>query len=112
MQTLGHTAPLKGVTMNPEKLKSIQEWPPPVFRSKLRCYYQRFIAGFADIASPWQTRGRKQTFQCSPEREATFWFLKKLLYMTPILSYLHLCEKFTVNTEVNCHKCWKTRNVW
>jgi hypothetical protein len=112
MQNLGCTALLEGVTMDPEKLKSIQEWPPPEVRSKLRCYCQRFIAGFADIASSRQTHGRKRTFQCSPEREATFWLLKKLLCMTPILGYMHLCEKFTVNTEVNCHKCWKTRNVW
>lgn len=43
----------------------------------------------------------KQTFQYSPEGEAAFRFLKKSQRMAPILGYLYLGEKFTVNTEAS-----------
>jgi hypothetical protein len=46
-------------------------------------------------------REEKQTSQYSPEGEAAFQSLKKSQCMTLILGYLHLGEKFTVNTEVS-----------
>jgi len=55
---LGHIVSAKGVTMQPEKIRVVQEWPCCQNLTELReflgtCgYYRRFIKGFPDTAAP------------------------------------------------------------
>ena len=55
---LGRTISTEGIAVDPEKIEAIREWPPPknvtdvILFMGLVIYYQRFIKGFSNIASP------------------------------------------------------------
>ena len=55
---LGHIIFEEGVTVDPEKIRAIMEWPTPKNVSKvisfmgLDGYYRRFIKGFSKLAHP------------------------------------------------------------
>ena len=55
---LGHIISKDGIKMDPDKLKTIQEWPQPLNLHKLRSfigmcsYYRRFIEKFSIIVGP------------------------------------------------------------
>ena len=58
---LGHVISKEGVKVDPEKIKSITEWPNPTNISKLRGflgltgYYRRFIRNYAHRTAPYPT---------------------------------------------------------
>ena len=58
MAYLGHIVPGDDVTVDPDKVKAMQEWPIPVSLKDLRGflgltgYYRRFIHHYAQLASP------------------------------------------------------------
>jgi hypothetical protein len=90
IQYLRHIILLEGVTVNPEKLKTL--WECPLLKDKLRSffrlytYYWRFIADCVDNTKPLMLLTEQEwAFQWSLQAEAAFWSLKKLLCMTPIL---------------------------
>jgi hypothetical protein len=55
---LGHIISVEGITMDLEKIKDIRGWPTPINVIEVRSfmglvgYYQRFMKGFSNIASP------------------------------------------------------------
>ena len=55
---LGHIISVDGITFDPEKIEAIRGWPVPRNVTEVRSfmglmgYYQRFIKGFSNIASP------------------------------------------------------------
>jgi hypothetical protein len=70
--------------MDPEKLKSMQEWPLLEDKQKFRCYYQRFIVGFCrHCKAAGKLMEEKQTFQCSPEGEVAFQSIKNSQHKAP-----------------------------
>jgi hypothetical protein len=63
---LGHIISKEGIVVDPEKIKSIEEWSTPRNVIELRSfmglvgYYRRFIEGFSKIVHPntsLQTKG-------------------------------------------------------
>ena len=55
---LGHVVSREGVSVDPEKVEAVREWPVPATYHQLRrclgfvSFYRRFIPGFAKIAAP------------------------------------------------------------
>jgi hypothetical protein len=67
---LGHVISEEGVEVDPDKIRSIMEWPTPKDVSDIRSfislaeYYRRFIKGFSKIVCPitaFQKNGVKFT---------------------------------------------------
>ena len=58
IQCLGHVVTKEGISVDPEKIKAIEDWPIPKDVTDVRSfmgitgYYRRFIEGFSRIANP------------------------------------------------------------
>jgi hypothetical protein len=89
---LGHVLSKEGVAVDPDKIRSIMEWPTPKDVSDIRSfmglagYYRRFVKGFSKIGCPITTLQKKGTkFTWTQKCEERFQTLKHLLTHTPIL---------------------------
>jgi hypothetical protein len=89
---LGHIISGKGISVDPEKVKAIMEWPVPKNAHEVRSfmglagYYRRFVEGFSKIAKPITTLQRKGVrYEWTEECDSAFIELKRLLTSAPIL---------------------------
>jgi len=90
---LGHVVSSDGIEPDPEKVKSVTEWPVPRNVSEVRAfvglasYYRRHVKGFADIARPLHELTRKnEAFVWNERRQAAFDALKRCLVSAPVLA--------------------------
>eukprot|EP00253_Pinus_taeda_P019073 PITA_19073 len=66
IQYLGHVISSEGIVVNPEKIKTIMNWPVPANVADIRSfmelagYYRRFIRGFTKVAYPITSLQREQ----------------------------------------------------
>eukprot|EP00253_Pinus_taeda_P018429 PITA_18429 len=93
IQYLGHVITKEGIAVDPEKIKTIMEWPIPKDVADIRSfmglagYYRRFVEGFSRIAYPITSLQKKgKVFKWTPECQQSFDRLKHLLTTAPILS--------------------------
>ena len=107
---LGHVVKKQGVTMDPEKVQAVQEWPRPTNTTEVKrylglcSYYRRFIKGFADIAQPLhQCTEKMQPFNWTPEAEQAFLRLKQALTEAPVLGYSNPNDPFILDTDANSY---------
>jgi hypothetical protein len=89
---LGHIISSEGISVDPEKVKAIMEWPVPKIAHEVRSfmglagYYQRFVEGFSKIAKPITTLLCKGVrYEWTEECDSAFIELKRLLTSVPIL---------------------------
>jgi hypothetical protein len=67
IQYLGHVISAEGIAVDPEKIRSIMEWPIPKDVGDIRLfmgiteYYRKFIEGFSKIAYPITSLQKKGT---------------------------------------------------
>jgi hypothetical protein len=82
----------EGISVDPEKVKAIMEWPVPKNAHEVRrfmgivSYYRRFVEGFSNIEKPittLQCKGVK--YEWTKECDFGFIELKRLLTSAPIL---------------------------
>ena len=68
IQYLGHIVTKEGISVDPEKIRAIEDWSVPKDVTDVRSfmgitgYYRRFIKGFSKIANPitsLQKKGKK-----------------------------------------------------
>ena len=92
IQYLGHVVTKEEISVDPEKIRAIKDWPVPKDVTDIRSfmgitgYNRRFIEGFSRIANPitsLQKKGNK--FDWNQKCEESFKKLKTLLTSAPIL---------------------------
>jgi hypothetical protein len=108
IQYLGHVISTEGIPGDPEKIRSIMEWPVPKDVADIRSFmgitefYHRFIEGFSKIAYPinsLQNKGSK--FNWSRKCQDSFNKLKELLTTAPILKVEDPDKYFTVCVDAS-----------
>ena len=106
IQYLGHVVTKEGISVDPENIKVIEDWPVPKDVTDVRSfmgitgYYRRFIEGFSRIVNPinsLQKKGKK--FDWNQKCEEIFKKLKTLLTSTPILRIADPNKYFVVCTD-------------
>jgi hypothetical protein len=108
IQYIGHVISAEGIVVDPDKTKSIMEWPVPKDVAYIRSfmgitgYYHRFIEGFSRIAYPITSLQKKGTkFNWSEKCQDSFNKLKELLTTAPILKVEDLDKDITVCVDAS-----------
>jgi hypothetical protein len=103
---LGHVIFEEGVAVDPNKIRSIMEWPTPKDVSDIRSfmglagYYRRFIKGFSKIGCPITTLQKKgDKFTWTQECEEIFQSLKHLLTHALVLKIVDPENDFLMCTD-------------
>eukprot|EP00253_Pinus_taeda_P029424 PITA_29424 len=107
---LGHIISGEGISVDPEKVKAIMDWPIPRNAHEIRSfmglaeYYRRFVEGFSKITKPITTLQRKGIrYEWTEECSKAFSELKRLLTSAPILRVPDMDKDFTVCTDASKH---------
>ncbi|KAL7298560.1 hypothetical protein TKK_0008334 [Trichogramma kaykai] len=105
---LGHVISGEGISLDPDKVKAVKEFPTP---KKLRGvreflglagYYRRFIKDFAKIAKPLTTLLQKDTdFIWCENCDIAFQTLKNALCNAPLLIYPDFSKPFIITTDAS-----------
>jgi len=108
VEFLGHIISGTGVSTDPKKIKSIEEWPTPqnikdVQRFIGLCnYYRRFVRNFSAIAKPLHSLTKKgKKFDWSSECDSAFSILKKRLTTSPVLLHPDVTKQFIVECDAS-----------
>ena len=108
VEFLGHVISGKGISTDPNKIKSIEEWPVPksvkdVQRFVGLCnYYRRFVENFANIAKPLHQLTKKNIkFEWTEKCNIAFLELKKRLTTAPILAYPNFEKPYIVECDAS-----------
>jgi len=103
---LGFVVNKKGVHVDPEKIKAIQEWPTPPNVGNVRSFhglasfYRRFVPNFSSLASPLNELVKKDTPFCWTEKhEQAFKRLKAQLTNAPILALPNFAKTFDLECD-------------
>ena len=96
------------VSMDPGKLKGIQEWPVPTTVKQTRAFlgfgnfYRRFIWKFSDVARPLNDLLKKdKTFEWTEECQRSFDELKKRFTEEPVLSMPDHSRPFQIEADAS-----------
>ena len=92
IQYLGHIISEEGISVDPENIEAIMNWPTPINVTDVRSfmglvgYYRRFTEGFSRVAhaiTSLQKKGMK--FEWTLRCEKSFQQLKNILTSAPVL---------------------------
>jgi RNase H-like domain found in reverse transcriptase/Integrase zinc binding domain/Integrase core domain len=105
---LGHIISADGVRPNPEKVKSIVDFPSPKNADEIKVvlgmfgYYRKYIKNYGDVAHPMVKLLKKGIeFKWTSEQEESFQKLKQRLLEPPILGYPCFTLPFVVYTDAS-----------
>ena len=112
---LGHVVGRDGVSVDPDKVERVENWPTPRGVEELRSflglasYYRRFVNGFSKIAAPLHAlvgragakTGKAPGFTWCAEAEQAFRTLKKALCTTPVLAFPNFSKSFVVEVDAS-----------
>ncbi|XP_038207042.1 uncharacterized protein LOC119828829 [Zerene cesonia] len=105
---LGHVIGEEGVRPNPDKVKSVVEFPIPKSQKDIKSflglvsYYRRFIPQFSKIAKPLTSLLKKDVpFKWIDEHELAFETLKNKLVSAPILTYPDFTQPFILTCDAS-----------
>ena len=105
---LGHVISENGISVDPNKITAITEWPIPKSITEVRSflgtasYYRRFVKNFAAIASPLHALTRAGTKFCWNEKhQKAFEQLKTALTTTPVLKFPVADAPYILDTDAS-----------
>jgi hypothetical protein len=101
IQFLGHVLSVRGIAVDPSKVKDILKWKPPTTVHQVRSflglagYYRRFIPDFSKLVKPITSLLKNETkFNWSSECNEAFEKLKILLTTAPVLAQPDINKPF------------------
>lgn len=105
---LGHIICSDGVRPDPDKIKSITDFPHPKNPKNIKQflgltgYYRRFIPNFSKIAKPLTDLLKKdKIFTWQPKHEDAFKTLQLSLCTKPVLQYPDFARSFNLTTDAS-----------
>ena len=105
---LGHVVSEKGLSMEQDKVKAIQDWPAPTNITGVRSflglagYYRKFVRNFSRIAAPMtELEQKNQTFEWKKPQQNAFEELKKAITSAPILIAPDDTKPYVVTTDAS-----------
>jgi len=105
---LGHVLSERGISVSPEKVKAVREYPTPRNVKDVRSFlglasfYRRLVQNFAEETEPLTILTRKnREFTWGPEQQKAFQSMKDKLCATPVLTYPNLKLPFILNTDAS-----------
>ena len=104
---LGHIISTKGVSADPEKLRSMNTWPTPTTATAfpeflgLTGYYQKFTRKYGAIAAPFTKLLKKNGFQWSNQAATAFEHLKAAMTQAPVLALSNFSKTFIVEADAS-----------
>lgn len=109
VEFLGHVITTQGITPNPDKIISIQNYPIPTNVKEIKSflglmgYYRRFIPDFAQIVYPMNrcTRKGEKIDITNPNYTKAFEQCKTLITNSPILAYPDFTKKFIITSDAS-----------
>lgn len=108
VQYLGHIVGHGTISMNPEKIAAINDYPAPRSLKQLRRFlgmtgwYQKFICNFAALASPLtDALKHKRSFEWSEAAENAFRALKKEMCKAPVLHTPDFKNPFYIHCDAS-----------
>ncbi|KAL0545229.1 hypothetical protein IC582_020379 [Cucumis melo] len=107
IEYLGHIISREGVEVDPEKIRSIADWPVPTNVRQvcgflgLTGYYRRFVQHYEFIAAPLTQLLKKGGFKWNKEVEEAFEKLKKAMLSLPILALPNIDQPFEIETNAS-----------
>jgi hypothetical protein len=103
---LGFVVSKRGIEVDKEKVKSIQEWPTPTTITQVRSFhglasfYRRFVCDFSSLAAPLTEVIKKNVlFKWRKEQEKVFNLIKEKLTNAPLLVLPNFAKTF----EIECN---------
>ena len=97
----------KGVSADPEKLRSMNTWPTPTTATALREflglteYYRKFIQNYGAIAAPLTKLLKKNGFRWSDQAAAAFEHFKSAMTQAPVLALPDFSKTFIVEVDTS-----------
>ena len=105
---LGNIVEAGQMTVDPAKVRAVEEWPRPTNRTQLRRFLgfagflRRFIKGFSQIAAPLNAlTSISRPFSWTPEAETALSKLKGLFSTAPVLVHPDPGRQFIVEVDAS-----------
>jgi hypothetical protein len=107
MRCLGHIVSAAGISIDPAKMKAIQEWPLPATCKDLSSFLglcsfvRRHVRHYAELSGPLEEAKMHEPLTHTEETVRCFETLKQALIQSPILSYPDYDKPFHIATDAS-----------
>uniref|UniRef100_A0A5S6QWV2 RNA-directed DNA polymerase n=1 Tax=Trichuris muris TaxID=70415 RepID=A0A5S6QWV2_TRIMR len=105
---LGHVVSGKGISTDPLKCATVENWEPPRCTNELRqfiglaSYYRKFVKNFASIAAPLHRLLQKdKRWSWDDDCERAFQEMKRRLLTAPILKFPDFNKTFVLDVDAS-----------